>query len=174
MYHTCSSGEGVPKKCCLYLSGAIWNRGWQPDIWLVKTFSPSSPEQRQVEPPDVPDMFLCSLYHMNHFPKYGTYFYMPIPFHFQLKIKYYTPSQGKHPYFIFSLGNLNEWIRRWFSVIICVSNGTLSYFHWFIKKGLKMLHDVNRRRTDNQMAKSKRTKWQTMMWNTIRRKLTIE
>ena len=27
MYHTCSSGEEVPKKCCLYLSGAIWNRG---------------------------------------------------------------------------------------------------------------------------------------------------
>lgn len=39
MCHKCSSVEGLPKKCCLYLSGAIWNRVWHPDIWLVKTFN---------------------------------------------------------------------------------------------------------------------------------------
>ena len=85
MYHTFSFGEGVPKKCYLYLSGAIWNKGWQPDIWLVKTFSPSSPEQLQVEPSDVPDMFLCSMYHMNHFPKYGTYFVYAHSFPFSIE-----------------------------------------------------------------------------------------
>ena len=85
MYHKCSSGEGVPKKWCLYLSGAIWNRGWYPDIWLVKTCSPSSPEQLQVEPSDVPDMFLCSMYHMNHFPKYGTYFVYAHSFPFSIE-----------------------------------------------------------------------------------------
>ena len=68
-----------------------------------------------------------------------------------------------------------EWMNTpWFYIILCVSNGTPSYFPWFIKKGLKIPQDVNRRRTDNQMAKWKRTKWQTMMWNTLRRKLNIE
>jgi hypothetical protein len=75
MYHKCSFREGVPKKCCLYHSGAIWNRGWQPDIWLVNTFSPS-PEQLQVEPSDVPDMFLYSLCHMNHFSKVWYLFFI--------------------------------------------------------------------------------------------------
>jgi hypothetical protein len=174
MYHKCSFREGVPKKCCLYHSGAIWNRGWQPDIWLVNTFSPS-PEQLQVEPSDVPDMFLYSLCHMNHFSKiWYLFFIWPFLSIFNWKSNTILHHKVNDPYFIFSLGNLNEWIRRWFSVILCVSNGTPSYFHWFIKKGLKILHDVNRRRTDNQMVKWKRTKWQTIMWNTLRRKLSIE
>jgi len=36
-------------------------------------------------------------------------FYMLISNPFTLKIKCYTPSQGKGTYFIFSLDNLKEW-----------------------------------------------------------------
>ena len=43
-------------------------------------------------------------------------FYMPIPFHFQLKIKYYTPSQGKRPIF-YILAWKFEWINT--SLIFC-------------------------------------------------------
>jgi hypothetical protein len=86
------------------LPGAIWNRWWQPDIWLVKTFSPSSSEHLQVEPSDVPDLFICSLCHMNNCPKYGTYFLYAHSFPFSNNTSLAPPPQRN------IYGTLGDWV----------------------------------------------------------------
>ena len=66
-----------------------------------------------------------SKYNLSHDPIFqnmGLIFYMPIPYHFALTIKQYSPSVHNTvigPCLIFSLGYLNEWICPWFSPRRC-------------------------------------------------------